>query len=161
MIERITVHSYCKAALSQGSGVIHVAGMVMQAITNQRVNTHKTKHNETGFSLKAGVTAACTTELKGENMYHFLDKLVHVVMPRIKDWRGVRATTGDSAGNLTFGFEPDVVGIFPEIEYNYDAYPPKLIPGMHVTLHTTARADKDARLLLQAFGIPFYGKVVD
>lgn len=94
-------------------------------------------------------------------MYHFLDKVVNVVMPRIKDWRGVRATTGDNSGNLTFGFEPEVVSTFPEIENNYDAYPPKMIPGLHITVHTTARADKDARLLLEAFGVPFYGKVVD
>lgn len=161
MIEQITLHSYVKAVVKEGSQAIHVAGMVLQEISGQRVVTHKSVHPEQGFGLQKGVTVAATVTLKGENMYHFLDKLVHVVMPRIKDWRGVRATTGDNSGNLTFGFGGDVVGIFPEIEFNYDQYPPKLIPGMHVTIHTTARADKDARLLLEAFGVPFYGKIVD
>ena len=108
-----------------------------------------------------GKSIACTADLKGESMYHFLDKLISVVMPKIKDWRGVRATTGDNSGNISFGFGPEVVATFPEIENNYDAYPPKMIPGLHVTVHTTARADKDARLLLETFGVPFYGKVVD
>jgi large subunit ribosomal protein L5 len=54
-------------------------------------------------------------------MYHFLAKLVDIVMPRIKDWNGVRATTGDSSGNLTLGLDPEVVGGFPEVEVNYDS----------------------------------------
>lgn len=161
MVERLTVHSYCKDVVYQGSGVLHVAGMVLQEITGQRVQTHLSKHPESGWGLTKGKSIACTVDLKGEDMYHFLDKLVNVVMPRIKDWRGVRATTGDNSGNISFGFEPDVVSTFPEIENNYDAYPPKMIPGLHVTVHTTARADKDARLLLEAFGVPFYGKIVD
>ena len=53
-------------------------------------------------------------------MYHFLSKMVDLVLPRIKDWMGVRATTGDGSGNLTFGFEPEVVSLFPEVEANYD-----------------------------------------
>ena len=69
-----------------------------------------------------------TVELKGEDMYHFLGKLINIVLPRIKDWNGVRATTGDSSGNLTFGLNPEVVAGFPEIEINYDAYPTKMIP---------------------------------
>ncbi|KAK5097664.1 54S ribosomal protein L7, mitochondrial [Exophiala xenobiotica] len=161
MVERLTVHSYCKDVVYQGSGVLHVAGMALQEITGQRVQTHLSKHPESGWGLVKGKSIACTANLKGEDMYHFLDKLINVVMPRIKDWRGVRATTGDNSGNISFGFEPDVVSTFPEIENNYDAYPPKMIPGLHVTVHTTARADKDARLLLEALGVPFYGKIVD
>ena len=60
-----------------------------------------------------------------------------------------------------FGLEPDMVGMFPEVEVNYDAYPPRMIPGMHVTIHTSASTDKDARLLLQQMGVPFYGKIVN
>lgn len=161
MVERITVHSYCKDVVRSGSSVLHVAGMALQEITGSRVTTHLSKHPESGWSLVRGKAIAATVNIKGESMYHFLDKVVNVVMPRIKDWRGVRATTGDNSGNLTFGFEPEVVSAFPEIENNYDAYPPKMIPGLHITIHTTARADKDARLLLEAFGVPFYGKVVD
>lgn len=161
MVERVTVHSYNKGVIKDGSSDLHVAGMVLQEITGSRVKTHRSKHPEIGFGLRKGIPIATTVNLKGEAMYHFLDKLINIVMPKIKDWRGVRATTGDNSGNITFGFEPEVVNTFPEIENNYDAYPPKKIPGMHVTIHTTARADKDARLLLEAFGVPFYGKIVD
>lgn len=161
MIERITLHTYVQQVVREGSAPLHVAGMILQEITGQRIVNHKSRHDVQAFKLRAGVPIAHTVDLKGEAMYHFLDKLVNVVMPRIKDYRGVRATTGDNSGNLTFGFEPEVIGTFPEIENNYDAYPPKMIPGMHVTVHTTARADKDARLLLQAFGVPFYGRIVD
>ncbi|KAL2408090.1 Large ribosomal subunit protein uL5m [Exophiala dermatitidis] len=161
MIERVTVHAYVKGALTGGSGFIHVAGMALQAITNHRVVTHESKKNEANWSLVRGKTVSMTVDLKGEDMYHFLGKLINVVLPRIKDWNGVRGTTGDNSGNLTFGLDPEAVAGFPEIETNYDAYPGKMIPGMHITIHTTATCDKDARLLLEQIGIPFYGKVVD
>lgn len=136
--------------------------MIVQAITNVRVLTHKSKTGEAGWGLiKGKQTVSVTADLKGENMYHFLSKLINVVMPKIKDFRGVRATTGDSSGNLSLGLTPESVATFPEVEVNYDSYPPKMIPGLYITVHTTASCDKDARLLLQQIGIPFYGKVVD
>ncbi|KAF7513480.1 hypothetical protein GJ744_008774 [Endocarpon pusillum] len=161
MIERITVHTFVKQVIKEGSAPLHVAGMVLQAITNVRVQTHKSRTGEAGWNLVPGKSMAATATLKGEDMYHFLGKLVNVVLPRIKDWRGVRATTGDGSGNLTFGLDPEVVGGFPEIEINYDSYPQKMIPGCNITIHTTANTDKDARLLLQTVGIPFCGKVVN
>jgi len=122
MLERVTVHSYVKEAVKNGSAYLHVAGMVVQAITNVRVKTHKVRKGEAGWGLVKGKqTVSVTAELKGEDMYHFLAKLVDIVMPRIKDWKGVRATTGDSSGNLTLGLDPDVVGGFPEVEVNYDS----------------------------------------
>jgi len=162
MLEKVTVHSFVKGVVTSGSSYLHVAGMVVQAITNVRVRTHRVKTGEAGWGLiKGKQSVSVTAELKGEDMYHFLAKLVDVVMPRIKDWNGVRATTGDSSGNLTLGLDPEVVGGFPEVEVNYDSYPPKMIPGCHITIHTTADVDKDARLLLQTIGIPFYGRIVD
>ncbi|EXJ62606.1 hypothetical protein A1O7_03044 [Cladophialophora yegresii CBS 114405] len=161
MVERVTVHAYCKGALKGGSGYLHVAGMILQAITNYRVEIHRARNNEQTWGLIKGRPVSMTVDLKGEDMYHFLGKLINVVLPRIKDWNGVRATTGDNSGNLSFGLNPDVVAGFPEIEINYDAYPTKMIPGLYITVHTTANQDKDARLLLQQLGIPFYGKIVD
>ena len=162
MISKVTVHSYVKAVVKMGSAYLHAAGMVVQSITNVRVTTHKTKKNEVAWGLLRGKqSVAVTAELKGENMYHFLGKLINVVMPRIKDWKGVRATTGDDSGNLTFGLEPDAMQLFPEIEATYDNYPPRTIPGCHITIHTTANTDKDARLLLQSLGVPFWGRIVD
>lgn len=122
MIEKITVHSFVKQVIKLGSAPLHVAGMALQAITNVRVQTHKSRTNEVAWGITAGkFTIAATASLKGENMYHFLGKLVNVVLPRIKDWQGVPATTGDSSGNLSFGLDPDMVGTFPEIEINYDS----------------------------------------
>jgi large subunit ribosomal protein L5 len=179
MVERITVHAYCKEALRGGSQYLHVAGMVLQAITNHRVETHRARTNEAAWNIIKGKTVSMTVDLKGEDMYHFLGKLITVVLPRIKDWNGVRATTGDNSGNLSFGLQPETVATFPEIEVNYDSYPGKMIPvrdllapfihmfadfssqGLYITVHTTATCDKDARLLLQQIGIPFYGKIVD
>lgn len=162
MVERITLHTFVKEVIKQGSGPLHVAGMVLQAIANVRVETHKARAGVSEWGLVAGKhTVAATASLKGEDMYHFLGKLVKVVLPRMKDWRGVQATTGDGSGNLSFGLSPEVVGGFPEVEINYDSYPQKMIPGCHITIHTTASTDRDARLLLKAIGIPFHGKVVD
>ena len=120
----VTVHAHTKG----GSQPLHVAGLLVQSITNKRVITHQARKSETKWSVVRGKHVSVTVDLKGEDMYHFLGKLITVVLPRIKDWRGVRATTGDSSGNLSFGLEPDTVALFPEIEVNYDAYPPKMIP---------------------------------
>lgn len=128
MVERVTVHAYCSGAAKGGSSYVHVAGMILQAITNQKAITHKARKSEQSWGLVRGRTVSLTTDMKGEDMYHFLGKLINIVMPRIKDWNGVRATTGDNSGNLSFGFTPEVVAGFPEIEINYDAYPPKMIP---------------------------------
>ena len=127
-VERITVHSYVRGAAKGDSSYIHVAGMLLQAITNQRAITHKARNGEAGWGVVKGRTVSVTSELKGEDMYHFLGKLINIVLPRIKDWNGVRATTGDNSGNLSFGLEPEMVSGFPEIEGNYDAYPGKMIP---------------------------------
>jgi large subunit ribosomal protein L5 len=70
-------------------------------------------------------------------------------------------TTGDSSGNISFGFNREGAILFPEVEINYDMYPPKMIPGFHVAVKTTAKSDRHARLLLSAMGVPFYGKLVD
>ncbi|GFF28134.1 54S ribosomal protein L7, mitochondrial [Aspergillus udagawae] len=161
-LERITIHSYVKQAATENSSWLHVAGMAVQAISNVRVQTFKSKASVATWGIAPGRdTVAVKAELRGEDMLHFFGKLVDVVLPRIKDWEGVKGTSGDSSGNITFGLEPENVALFPEIEVNYDMYPPKMIPGAHITIHTTARTDKDARLLLSAMGIPFYGKMVD
>ncbi|KAE8355502.1 ribosomal protein L5 domain-containing protein [Aspergillus coremiiformis] len=161
-LERITIHSYIKQAAQENSSWLHVAGMAVQAITNAKVETFKSKTSVATWSIVPGRdTVAVKAELRGEDMLHFFGKLVDVVLPRIKDWEGVKGSSGDSSGNITFGLEPENVALFPEIEVNYDMYPPKMIPGCHITVHTSAKTDKDARLLLSAMGIPFYGKIVN
>ncbi|GAM34895.1 hypothetical protein TCE0_015r02780 [Talaromyces pinophilus] len=161
-VERITIHSYVKNAATEGSSWLHVAGMAVQAISNVRVETYKSKTSVGPWGIVPGRdTVAVKAELYREDMHHFLGKLVDVVLPKIKEWKGVKGSSGDSSGNITFGLEPEEMALFPEIEVNYDMYPVKMIPGCHITLHTSATTDKDARLLLSALGIPFYGKFVN
>ena len=95
--------------------------MAVQAISNVRVVTFKSRTSVPPWGLIPGrQTTAVKAELYGENMNHFLGKLIDVVMPKIKDWRGINATSGDSSGNVTFGLDPEYVAMFPEIEVNYD-----------------------------------------
>lgn len=115
------MHSYVKQAPKAGSGPLHVAGMAVQAMTNVRVTTHKSRTNVQQWGLMKGRQyVAVTAELSGEDMYHFVGKVVDVVMPKIKDWKGIKGSSGDSSGNISFGLEPSVVALFPEIEVNYD-----------------------------------------
>lgn len=119
-IKRITVHSYVREAAT-GSGPLHVAGMAIQAITNVRVETHKSKASVPKWNIIPGKSyISVTAELHGEDMYHFFGKLVDVVMPKVKDWKGIKGSSGDSSGNIMFGLEPSTVALFPEIEVNYD-----------------------------------------
>ncbi|KAI9750574.1 MAG: hypothetical protein M4579_006403 [Chaenotheca gracillima] len=159
-LERITVHSFVKQA-TESSAALHVAGMVLQAITGARATSCKSKHNVSGWNLREGKFLSVKSEIRGEEMYHFLSRCVDIVMPRIKDYRGVKGSSGDSSGNISFGLTPDAVALFPEVEVNYDMYPAKMIPGAHVTIHTSATNDREARLLCRAVGIPFVGKYVD
>lgn len=119
-LEKVTVHTMVNGAIEDSSH-LHVAGMVVQAITNVRVTAHKTRKSVAGFGIRQGQHLSVTAELKGEDMYHFLSKCIDVVMPKIKDWRGVKGSSGDSSGNIGFGFTPEDVALFPEVEVNYDA----------------------------------------
>ena len=122
-LERVTIHSYVKEAATGGSGWLHVAGMAVQAISNVRVETFKARSNVSLWGLIKGKhTVAVKAELYGENMYHFLGKLIDVVMPKFKDWTGIKASSGDSSGNITIGLNPEHVALFPEIEVNYDMW---------------------------------------
>lgn len=102
------------------SGYLHAAGMALQAITGVRVTTCKSKTDVVPWGLRKGKYIAVKCELRGEDMWHFLGRCVDVVLPRIKDWPGVKGSAGDSSGNITFGLKPDAVKLFPEIEVNYD-----------------------------------------
>ncbi|GME46286.1 mitochondrial 54s ribosomal protein 7 5 [Neofusicoccum parvum] len=157
-LEGITVHSMVPEA-GDDSAHLHVAGMVVQAITNVRVTAHKARQSVAQWGLREGKYVSVKAELTGEAMYDFLGKTIDLIMPRIKEWKGAKGTSGDSSGNIAFGLPADAVAMYPEIEVNYDMYPPKMIPGCHVMVKTSADSDREARLLLRTFGIPFYGKI--
>lgn len=159
-ITGVTLHSMVPNA-ADDSAHLHVTGMIIQAISNVRATTHKARKSVQQWGLREGKYISVTALMKGEDTFHFLGKLIDVVLPRIKEWKGVKGTSGDGSGNITFGLPPDAVALFPELEVNFDMYPPKMIPGCHIIIHSSATNDRDARLLLQSIGLPFYGKIVN
>ncbi|KAL9098289.1 MAG: hypothetical protein Q9187_009686, partial [Circinaria calcarea] len=163
-LSRITVSSLIRDALTD-SAYLHVAGMVLQAITSVRAHVHlarrSTNIGRATFEQRAGKPIAVSCTLTGETMYDFLAECVETVFPAIKEWKGIPGSSGDGSGNLGFGLRPETVAAFPEVAVNYDSYPPRMIPGVDVVVHTTATNDRDARLLLSGMGIPFYGKHVN
>lgn len=114
------MHSFLKEAGSEAAH-LQVAGMIMQAITNVRATVFRAKHTIANFNLRKGSPCSVGVELRGEDMYNFLAKVTEVVMPRIKEYKGVRGKSGDSSGDIAWRFGSETVGTFPEIEINYDA----------------------------------------
>jgi large subunit ribosomal protein L5 len=104
----------------ESSGPLHVAGMVVQAITGVRATVFKSKHNNATWGLRPGKAVALKCEMRGEDMWHFLAKAVDIVLPRVKEWKGVKGSSGDSSGNISFGLTSEAVAAFPEVECNYD-----------------------------------------
>ena len=121
----------------------------MTALTGQKPVVTKSRKAIAAFKLRAGVPVGCRVTLRGARMYEFLDRLISVAMPRIRDFRGVSARSFDGRGNYTFGVKEQI--IFPEIAYDQvDA-----IRGMDITITTTARDDREGRALLESFNFPF------
>lgn len=159
-IEEVTIHCMPKGA-EEDSAALHVAGMMLQSISGVRPVVHRAKGSSASFGIKAGQAISLTCTLRGDEAWQFVDKCINLVFPKIKDWPGVKGSSGDSAGNIAWGFDPAGAILFPEVEINYDMYPANLIPGFHVLCKTTATSDRHARLLLSTLGVPFYGKYVD
>jgi large subunit ribosomal protein L5 len=120
-ITKVTVHSMVPEA-QENSANMHVAGMILQAITNVRAESHKAKHNVVGWGLREGRYVSVTSTLERHDALDFLAKLIDVVLPKIKEWKGVPGSSGDGHGNISLGLTPDQLSLFPEIEVNYDAY---------------------------------------
>lgn len=111
----VTVHCFARGAI-EDSGYLAVAGMVVQSITGARVRVHQSKKSVAPFGLKAKTYISVTSHLQGQLAWRFVANLVDVCMPRMKEYLGVKGSSGDSSGNITFGFTPEQVAIFPEIE---------------------------------------------
>ena len=121
----------------------------LTALTGQKPVVTKSRKAIAAFKLRQGVPVGARVTLRGARMYEFLDRLINVAMPRIRDFRGVSARSFDGRGNYTFGVKEQI--IFPEIAYDQvDA-----IRGMDITITTTAEDDKQGRALLEAFNFPF------
>jgi len=118
-IEQVTVHSMVNQAM-EDSAYLHVAGIMLQAITGVRPTVHRARHNVSQWKLRKDNPIALTCKIRGDQAYEFVDKCINLVFPKIKDWPGIKGTTGDSAGNISFGFDREGAILFPEVEVNYD-----------------------------------------
>ena len=121
----------------------------LRAITGQQPMITRARKSIATFRLRAGMPIGCKVTLRGDRMYYFLDKLMNLALPRVRDFRGVSATAFDGRGNYALGLKEQL--IFPEIEYD------KIdkVRGMDITIVTTAKTDEEARELLRLLGMPF------
>lgn len=118
-IKEVTVHSMVKGAL-EDSAYLHVAGIMLQAITGVRPEVHRAKKSLADWQLRERQPVSLTCTLRGEDAWAFVDKCVNLVFPQIKDWQGVKGSSGDSSGNIAWGFDPEASILFPEVAVNYD-----------------------------------------
>ena len=147
-ITRITVNMGVGEAVADKKALDGAVGD-LTALTGQKPIVTKSRKAIAAFKLRAGIPVGAKVTLRGERMYEFLDRLVNVAMPRIRDFRGVSARSFDGQGNYSFGVKEQI--IFPEIAYDkIDA-----IRGMDITITTTARDDREGRALLESFNFPF------
>lgn len=121
----------------------------MQKIAGQKVVTTKARKSIAGFKIRDGYPIGCMVTLRGPRMFEFLDRLVTVALPRVRDFRGISGKGFDGQGNYNMGVKEQI--IFPEIEYDkIDA-----LRGMNISITTTAKTDAEAKALLAAFKFPF------
>jgi len=133
----------------QNAKAMDAAVSDLAAITGQRPVITRAKRSVAAFKLREGMQIGCMVTLRGERMYYFLDKLVNVALPRIRDFQGVSSEAFDGRGNYTLGLREQLV--FPEIDYD------KIdkVRGMEISIVTTARTDEEGRQLLRLMGMPF------
>lgn len=131
------------------SKVLETAVKEMETITGQKAVLTKAKNSIANFKIREGMPIGCKTTLRGEKMYEFLDRLVNLALPRVRDFRGISSEAFDGRGNYALGIKEQI--IFPEIEYD------KIdkVRGMDVIVVTTAKTDEEARELLRLFNMPF------
>ena len=128
---------------------IEAAVKDLEAITGQKPVVTKARKSIAGFKLREGQPIGCKVTLRGEAMYNFMDKLIKLALPRVRDFRGISKTAFDGRGNYTLGIKEQL--IFPEI--NYDEV--VKVTGMDIVFVTTAKTNEEALHLLNAFGLPF------
>lgn len=147
-VEKVVVNMGLGEA-TQNPKVIDVALLELTTIVGQKPVVTRAKKSIAQFRLRQGMPIGVKVTLRGERMYHFLDKLMNVALPRVRDFRGVSPRAFDGRGNYTLGLREQL--IFPEIEYD------KIdkVRGMEVVVVTTAQTDEEARALLTLMGMPF------
>jgi len=147
-IEKITLNMGVGEAVADKKIMENAVGD-MQKIAGQKPVVTKAKKSVAAFKIRDGYPVGCKVTLRRERMYEFLDRLVTVAIPRVRDFRGISGKAFDGRGNYNMGIREQI--IFPEIEYDkIDA-----LRGMNITITTTAKTDEEARALLSAFSFPF------
>jgi large subunit ribosomal protein L5 len=147
-LHKITINMGVGETTTDKKVLDHAVGD-MQKIAGQKPVVTKARKSIANFKVRAGFPVGCMVTLRGARMYEFLDRLVNIAMPRIRDFRGVSNRAFDGRGNYSLGFKEQI--IFPEIDYDKI----DTLRGMNIAITTTARTDDEARALLQAFRFPF------
>jgi large subunit ribosomal protein L5 len=147
-LEKVVLNVGMGEATSNGKLLEAAMGEVAQ-ITGQRPMVTKARKSIAGFKLREGMSIGCKVTMRGQRMWEFLERLFHVALPRIRDFRGVLGRSFDGRGNYTLGVKEQL--IFPEIKYDEIS----AIHGMDVTIVTTAKTDAEAKALLKHLGMPF------
>ncbi|MEC5399471.1 50S ribosomal protein L5 [Uliginosibacterium sp. H1] len=147
-ITKITLNMGVGEAVGDKKVLEHALGDLVK-IAGQKPVTTKAKKSIAGFKIREGYPIGCMVTLRGPRMFEFLDRLVTIAMPRIRDFRGIAAKGFDGRGNYNLGVKEQI--IFPEIEYDkIDA-----LRGLNISITTTAKTDEECRALLAAFKFPF------
>ena len=147
-LSKIVVNIGCGDA-STNSKLLEAAMKDLEIITGQKPVATKAKKAIAGFKIREGQAIGCKVTLRGENMYNFLDKLISITLPRVRDFRGISPKAFDGRGNYTLGLTEQL--IFPEIEYDKV----DKVRGMDIVFVTTATSNEEALSLLKGFGMPF------
>ena len=147
-LTKIVINMGVGKALQDKNRIEQAADNLAQ-IAGQKPQVTKAKVSISQFRLRAGQEIGCRVTLRGKRMYEFLDRLIHVALPRIRDFRGVNPKSFDGNGNYTLGVSEQL--IFPEVDPDKVTF----TQGMDITIVTSTRADAEARELLRLFGMPF------
>lgn len=147
-IEKIVINMGLGEA-SSNAKILDTASEELKAITGQKPVVTKAKKSIAAFKLREGMNIGTMVTLRGERMYEFLDRLISVALPRVRDFRGISGKAFDGRGNYTLGIREQL--IFPEIDFNKV----DKTRGMNISIVTTAANDEQARSLLKALGMPF------
>jgi large subunit ribosomal protein L5 len=150
-LDKIVVNMGVGDAVKDGR-MLDAALTDLQVITGQKAVVTKARKSIAGFKLREGMAIGAKVTLRGDRMWEFLDRLVSLALPRIRDFRGLDARAFDGHGNYTLGVTEQL--IFPEIDYDKVVQ----VRGMDITIVTTAHADDEGRALLTALGFPFAGQ---
>ena len=147
-VDKIVINMGVGEAVQNSKAIDSAVGDLMK-ITGQKPIVTRAKKSIAAFKLREGMPIGCKITLRGQRMYEFMDRLLNVALPRVRDFRGVSAKAFDGRGNYTLGIKEQL--IFPEMEYD------KIdkLRGMDVVFVTTAKTDEEARELLRGFGMPY------